>query len=36
VLVRDEELVWVPGVCRAAAALPARGADALRIDVADA
>jgi tRNA(Ile)-lysidine synthase len=36
VLVRNDELLWVPGVCRAAAALPPRGTDALRVDVAHA
>lgn len=28
------ETIWLPGICRADAALPARGADALRVDVA--
>jgi tRNA(Ile)-lysidine synthase len=32
VLVRDGQVVWVPGVCRAAVDLPALGAAALRID----
>jgi tRNA(Ile)-lysidine synthase len=36
VLVRHGELLWVPGVCRAAADLPPGGTDALRVDVADA
>ncbi len=35
-LAREDEVLWVPGVCRAAAALPAAGTDALRVDVAHA
>ncbi|HSE27050.1 MAG TPA: tRNA lysidine(34) synthetase TilS [Gemmatimonadales bacterium] len=36
VLVREAEVLWVPGVCRAAAAVPVEGTDALRVDVAHA
>ncbi|MGH7508718.1 MAG: tRNA lysidine(34) synthetase TilS [Gemmatimonadales bacterium] len=32
VLARDEEIVWIPGVCRSDALLPAEGTEALRID----
>jgi tRNA(Ile)-lysidine synthetase-like protein len=32
VLARDEEIIWIPGVCRSDALLPARGTEALRID----
>jgi tRNA(Ile)-lysidine synthase len=34
VLVRGDEVLWVPGICRAAAALPAPGTRAVRIDAA--
>jgi tRNA(Ile)-lysidine synthase len=34
VLVRDDEAVWLPGICRAAAAIPAPGTRAVRIDAA--
>ena len=33
VVLRGDELVWVPGVCRAQAALPQPGAAALRLEV---
>lgn len=33
VLRREDEVIWVPGVCRAAAAVPPEGAEAMRIDV---
>lgn len=33
VFVRDNELIWVPGACRAGAALPEPGSSAVRIDV---
>ncbi len=32
VLAHGEQIVWIPGVCRAAAELPARGSEALRVD----
>jgi tRNA(Ile)-lysidine synthase len=32
VLARQEDVVWVPGVCRSDALLPARGTEALRVD----
>lgn len=32
-LVRDGAVLWVPGVCRAAAAVPRPGAGAMRVDV---
>jgi tRNA(Ile)-lysidine synthetase-like protein len=34
VLVRDGQIIWVPGVCRAAADIPDPGTPALRIDAA--
>ena len=34
VLVREEEAVWLPGICRAAAAVPAPGTTAVRVDAA--
>ena len=33
VLVRDSEILWLPGVCRAAAQVPPAGAPALRLEV---
>ena len=36
VLVRGGELLWVPGVCRGAVAVPAGGTDAVRVDVTHA
>jgi tRNA(Ile)-lysidine synthase len=32
VLARNQEIVWIPGVCRSDALLPAEGTEALRID----
>jgi tRNA(Ile)-lysidine synthase len=32
VLARNEEIIWIPGVCRSDALLPAEGTEALRID----
>jgi tRNA(Ile)-lysidine synthase len=32
VLARNQEIVWIPGVCRSNALLPAEGTEALRID----
>jgi tRNA(Ile)-lysidine synthetase-like protein len=32
VLARDKEIIWIPGVCRSDALLPARGTEALRVD----
>jgi tRNA(Ile)-lysidine synthetase-like protein len=32
VLVRDGEIVWVPGICRAAGAVPEAGAPAVRLE----
>jgi tRNA(Ile)-lysidine synthase len=32
VLVRGDQILWIPGVCRSAADLPARGTEALRVD----
>ncbi|MBI4541621.1 MAG: tRNA lysidine(34) synthetase TilS [Gemmatimonadetes bacterium] len=34
VLVCGEDVLWIPGVCRGAAAIPALGATAVRVDVA--
>ncbi|HJS47604.1 MAG TPA: tRNA lysidine(34) synthetase TilS, partial [Gemmatimonadales bacterium] len=36
VLVRGGELLWVPGVCRGAVAVPDGGSDAVRVDVTHA
>jgi tRNA(Ile)-lysidine synthase len=32
VLARQDDVVWIPGVCRSDALLPARGTEALRVD----
>jgi tRNA(Ile)-lysidine synthase len=32
VLARNQEIIWIPGVCRSDALLPAKGTEALRID----
>jgi len=32
VLARDEEIIWIPGVCRSDALVPARGTEAVRVD----
>lgn len=32
VLARDDEIIWIPGVCRSDALLPDRGTEALRVD----
>jgi tRNA(Ile)-lysidine synthase len=32
VLARQDDVVWIPGVCRSDALLPARGSEALRVD----
>lgn len=32
VLVQDQEIIWIPGVCRSDALVPARGTEALRVD----
>lgn len=32
VLARNQEIIWIPGVCRSDALLPARGTEALRVD----
>jgi tRNA(Ile)-lysidine synthase len=32
VLAKNQEIIWIPGVCRSDALLPARGTEALRID----
>jgi tRNA(Ile)-lysidine synthetase-like protein len=32
VVARDKEIVWIPGVCRSDAMLPAPGTEALRVD----
>ena len=32
VLAQNEEIIWIPGVCRSDAQLPARGTEALRVD----
>jgi tRNA(Ile)-lysidine synthase len=32
VLARDEEIIWIPGVCRSDALLPRKGTEALRVD----
>jgi tRNA(Ile)-lysidine synthase len=33
VLAQDQEIIWIPGVCRSDALVPARGTEALRVDV---
>jgi tRNA(Ile)-lysidine synthetase-like protein len=32
VLVQDDHIIWIPGVCRSDARVPARGTEALRVD----
>ena len=32
VLAQDQEIIWIPGVCRSDALVPARGTEALRVD----
>jgi tRNA(Ile)-lysidine synthase len=32
VLAREDDVVWIPGVCRSDALLPARGTEAIRVD----
>ena len=32
VLARQDDVVWIPGVCRSDALLPARGTEAIRVD----
>jgi hypothetical protein len=32
VLARDQEILWVPGVCRSDVLLPEPGTEALRVD----
>ena len=32
VLAQNQEIIWIPGVCRSDALLPARGTEALRVD----
>ena len=32
VLAQNQEIIWIPGVCRSDALLPARATEALRVD----
>ena len=32
VLAQNQEIIWIPGVCRSDALLPAPGTEALRVD----
>jgi tRNA(Ile)-lysidine synthase len=32
VLAQNKEIIWIPGVCRSDALLPAEGTEALRVD----